>query len=184
MGDAQNINSVADDSISHAVAGMVLFMVPDPVKALKELDRVLESGGVLGFTSWVDNDWMRLFVEVCAAIAPKEVEAVRTQQLPDTWRSIKGVTSLVEDSGLTLVKGEEFACNMGYENAETIVNFLGKMVPGFREMLEAAAKAKNDDTERTKQDLIGQVVEKLKETYGVGPAEMKGTVLVVIARKA
>ena len=54
--DACDMKNVPSTSMSHVVAGLVLHMVPDPEKAVAEVGRVLQSGGVLSLTSWAGNE--------------------------------------------------------------------------------------------------------------------------------
>mmetsp|Transcript_32561 Transcript_32561/g.29417 ORF Transcript_32561/g.29417 Transcript_32561/m.29417 type:complete len:199 (-) Transcript_32561:393-989(-) len=45
IGDAQNLKNIPNDSIDFACMNYVLHHVPDPVKAVKEVHRILKPGG-------------------------------------------------------------------------------------------------------------------------------------------
>jgi len=50
--DAQDLSGGKDGDISHIMASLVYFMLPNPRKGLEEARRVLKPDGVLALTSW------------------------------------------------------------------------------------------------------------------------------------
>ena len=50
ISDAENLESISDESMDFIVAGQVLEHLPNPIKALKEFYRVLKRGGILYLT--------------------------------------------------------------------------------------------------------------------------------------
>ncbi|KAL6717806.1 hypothetical protein ACLMJK_003891 [Lecanora helva] len=61
--DAQAL-TLPENEFDLAFASLALFAYPDPVKGVRELQRVLKKGGVAAVTTWRDVGWMKGFREV------------------------------------------------------------------------------------------------------------------------
>lgn len=182
--DATNLEGIQNGSVSHAVAGFVLFMVSDSNRAMREIARVLQTGGLLALTSWKSNEWMDLCIDVCAEFASEATYAAAEQSLPRSWRTIDSVRQYVERGDLEWVSGEEFECGMSFESSEKVVRFLVGVVPQFREMVSIATEAmKEGSPEERKEVLIGGMIRKLQNTHGHGPGTMRGRAIVAVGRK-
>lgn len=56
--DAQNLNELADASVSHVFCTFVINFTEDPQKAVGEMHRVLRPGGVVGISTWSRVSWV------------------------------------------------------------------------------------------------------------------------------
>ena len=180
--DAMDLRGVSDDSISHALGGFVFFMVPEPLKALRETHRVLQKDGILALTSWQCNDWMSLCSEVCATVNPAGVQKRVDATLPVPWRSVEGVRGQLEEAGLKVEDVREFECGMGFDDIEKTVRFLVEKVPHFREMIEESVKVSGNG-ESGKRELEDEMIRRARERFGDRPGRMSGTGIVAVARK-
>jgi len=127
--DAQDLSAVSDNSISHATASLVLFMVPDSGKALSEIHRVLESGGVMSCSSWKKATWMNIAMEA----AGKDGDSFK---LPARWDDVDGTRKMLEDAGFVDVKVEEVETCLKYEDAGRLAEwFFGSKNPPLLALL-------------------------------------------------
>jgi ubiquinone/menaquinone biosynthesis C-methylase UbiE len=69
--DAQNLDKVASDSVSHVMGSLVYFMLPDPRKGLAEAHRVLSEDGVFACTSWAKVGWIEYTAQAAYAVRPE-----------------------------------------------------------------------------------------------------------------
>lgn len=69
--DVHDCAAFADDTVSHMLAGFVVFLVPEPAKALQAMKRALKPGGVLALSAWQESEWMDLMYY------PKKVRACK-----------------------------------------------------------------------------------------------------------
>lgn len=78
--DAQNLEKVASNSVSHMMGSLVYFMLPDYKKGLSEAHRVLSADGVFACTSWAKVGWMGFAIQAAQKITQKSIDSpVRTQ---------------------------------------------------------------------------------------------------------
>lgn len=77
--DAQNLEKVATNSVSHLMGSLVYFMLPEYKKALSEAHRVLSDDGVFACTSWAKVGWMEFVVQAAQTVTQKTITSpVRT----------------------------------------------------------------------------------------------------------
>jgi ubiquinone/menaquinone biosynthesis C-methylase UbiE len=71
------------------LAGFVLFMVPEPRTALKEIRRVLteeNGGGAFALSSWLDSEWYQIM------LLTNKFRSERKPMVPrKEWWTIEGV---------------------------------------------------------------------------------------------
>lgn len=72
--DAQDLSAIATDSMTHVMANLVYFMVPDFRKALAEARRVIRRGdGVFACTSWTfDIEWVKKLITAAQRVRPSQ----------------------------------------------------------------------------------------------------------------
>ena len=121
--NAQDLSAVPDASVSHYIASLVLFMLPDASLGLGEAHRVLEPGGVMSCSSWKHVSWMDLAMEARGKRASDF-------KLPQKWAEAESVRTLLEEAGFEDVVVEEVRTYMNVENAElTAAWFFGRETP-------------------------------------------------------
>jgi len=121
--NAQDLSAVPDGCVSHYIASLVLFMLPDASSGLREAHRVLEPSGVMSCSSWKSVSWMDLAMEARGKHASDF-------KLPQKWAEAESVRTLLEEAGFEDVVVEEVRTYMNVENAEaTAAWFFGKETP-------------------------------------------------------
>jgi ubiquinone/menaquinone biosynthesis C-methylase UbiE len=114
---------VPDASVSHYIASLVLFMLPDAHAGLREAYRVLEPEGVMSCSSWKSAGWMELVME---ARGKKGSDF----KMPEMWAEVGSVRALLEDAGFVDVMVEEVTTYMKVEQADVLAGwFFGKDSP-------------------------------------------------------
>lgn len=71
--DAQDMSCFANASFDVVTSAFGIFMIPDPKKALQEINRVLKPGGHFGFTVWGPVERMhfqRFIFQICQEMFP------------------------------------------------------------------------------------------------------------------
>lgn len=72
--DAQNLEKVATNSVSHAMGSLVYFMLPEYKKGLSEAHRILSDGGVFACTSWAKVGWIEFVIQAVGKATQKTIE--------------------------------------------------------------------------------------------------------------
>lgn len=161
--NAQDLSPVADSSISHASASLVLFMVPDSGKALSEILRVLEPGGVMSCSSWKRATWMNLAMEA----AGRDADSFK---LPARWDNVDGTRKILEDAGFVDVKVEEVETCLKFEDAGRLAEwFLGSKNPPLLALLKDLSEEQRIQAQATLAKLFEERKdERLGGVAGVG----------------
>lgn len=73
--DAQNLDKVATNSVSHVMGSLVYFMLPEHKKGLSEAHRVLSDDGVFACTSWARVGWMGFVVQAAQTVTQKTIDS-------------------------------------------------------------------------------------------------------------
>ncbi len=96
VGDAQELR-FEDDSFAHCLSLLVVNFIPDPKKAMAEMARVTQQGGVIAAAVWDYSDGMRMlrvFWDEAIALDPsadardeRHMPYCSENELVDLWRS-------------------------------------------------------------------------------------------------
>lgn len=104
VGDAQAL-SAPSTSRDVVVSALVLNFVPDRLKALAEMRRVVRPGGMIGFYVWDypgdGVEFMQAFWEVAAALDSRAEELAEGRRFP--FCTLDGLTNLGRQAGLTSI---------------------------------------------------------------------------------
>jgi SAM-dependent methyltransferase len=101
VADARTL-PLADASVDVAAAALMLNFVPDRVAALRELQRVVRPGGLIGFYVWDypggGMGFMRAFWNAAIALDPTAAELGEGGRFP--FCTAEGLTALCAEAGL------------------------------------------------------------------------------------
>ncbi|OBT63571.1 hypothetical protein VE03_07004 [Pseudogymnoascus sp. 23342-1-I1] len=97
--DAQDLAAFADSSVSHVLAGFMLFMIPQPRTALKKIRRVLtdeNGGGAFSMSSWLelDSEWYHIMT-LTNQFRPERPSL----KMPQEWLAVDGIRGELEGAG-------------------------------------------------------------------------------------
>ena len=168
--DAQDLSAMPDNSVSHASASLVLFMVPDSGKAVTEVYRVLESGGVMSCSSWKKASWVNLAMQA----AGKGADSFK---LPARWDNVDDVKETLEIAGFVDIQVEEVETSLKVGDAKTLAAwFFGSKNPPLLALLKDLSEEERVQAESMLARLL--VENKNERTGGV-----LGTGIVATGRK-
>ena len=173
MYNAQDLSAIQDSSLSHVMAGFMLFTVPQPQVALKEALQVLTTehgGGVLAATTWEGSEWMRL-MDAMTMIRPD----LKVWELPRAWRSTEGVRGEFQAAGFRDVDVRSMQTYMPFEDHTKQVNIFMSM-PLMTGLIEQMT-LKEKDRSRV------LMVQQMKVMYPQAPSRMAGTAIIGVGRK-
>ncbi|KAB8416351.1 hypothetical protein FH972_024872 [Carpinus fangiana] len=169
--DAQDLHGIQDGSFSHAMGGLVFFMLPDPQKALSETKRVLKEGGVIGLSSWKTSQWIDLMYGVS-----KESDDAMKATLTTSWSSTEGVVNQLEVAGFRDIQAVEVDTSMPYDSHEEFCNFLLTQLPHMKKITSTWPEEK---LRRAEQDTVAR----MKMMSPKAPGNLSGTAVVAVGRK-
>ncbi len=122
--DAEDLSSLPDASFDAALCGLGLMYVPDPVRALREQQRVLKPGGRAGAAVWGQRDrcaWAEIF--------PITDARVQSEVCPMFFQlGTKNVLAMsMEQAGFSDVRLERLDVTLPYASGEDLLGamFLG-----------------------------------------------------------
>ena len=170
--DATDLAGVADASLSHVMAGFVLFMVSDPQKALREARRVLGADGVLAQTSWRQSDWVDILAPALQVVRPD----LPLVGMPPVWNSADGVRGEMEKGGFRDVAVTEVATAMKVQDPRRLAEFMIRKVP-----MGAAYRAKMQPAEVERW--VEVYAEMIAEACPELPGTLNAVALVGVGRK-
>ena len=102
LGSATDLPSLPTASRDVAVAGLVLNFIPDRLAALREMKRIVRSGGTVGFYVWDYPGggvaFMRAFWTAAVTLDPAARELTEDKRFPFCTR--EGLAGLVGEAGL------------------------------------------------------------------------------------
>lgn len=169
--DIHDCAALTDESVTHMLAGFVVFLVPDPVKAVKAMKSKLISGGVLAFSSWESSDWQELMYY------PKKVRPDLVMPTPSVdWTQPDGVRKNLHEIGFSNVQVEQTEGHWPFTDYEEICRFILTKMP-----LAARVITQMSDEEVFQTHAL--MVSALKAKYPSVPAKMVGKATVAYCLK-
>lgn len=107
--DAQNLDKLSDDSFSHVLCTFVINFTEDPEKTVREMHRVLRSGGVVGIATWSKVSWVS-----CWQDAVRKVQGSDEYQAPLLFHhgtmDPEFMKEALKKAGFTDATAEPFEC--------------------------------------------------------------------------
>ena len=100
VGDAQDL-PFDDDQFDIAISGLMIKFIPDKVKAIREMKRVVRPGGIVALYDWDMDSNMnttRHFWSAVSEVAPERMEDRATDRTPMT--ETESLAQFFEQSGL------------------------------------------------------------------------------------
>lgn len=172
--NATDLSAFPDKSVSHAMAGFVLFMVPQARTALEEVRRVLtdeNGGGIFQVSSWEGSEWQELMG------FPGKVRPDRVMpQMPATWRTVEGVRAELETTGFKDVEVHKTEAYMPFESYDEVARFILTKFPIMGKM---TAEFTQEELHKTR-DLM---VDYIKSKHPSSPGKLVGTAIIGVGRK-
>ena len=114
--DVTRMNTVANGSVSHALANFVLFGVSDSSLALQEISRVLEPGGVFAMTSFSRVGWIDCMKSI-QRVTDKKLN-FPTLDPTNPWTNVEGVRQKLDTAGFIGTRAEEIEIVMEVDAIE------------------------------------------------------------------
>jgi SAM-dependent methyltransferase len=148
---------LADDSFDVALCQFGLMFVPDPVRALREMRRVLRQGGRLGVVVWSTADKVPCFSVTNRVLEPYMPAVPPEERLPaPTELGEPGVIDgHVVAAGFRDVAVERHTLDVVYEDAERYARMRLEMGPlGCQEAVE---KLNPDQREKLYRDMMAEL---------------------------
>ncbi|KAI1439029.1 S-adenosyl-L-methionine-dependent methyltransferase [Xylaria sp. CBS 124048] len=169
--DIHDCNALEDNSISHMLASFVVFLVPEPAKAVQAMKRVLAPGGIIAISSWRTSEWQDLMYY------PKKVRPDLVMPVPPTtWTSQEGVREQLEAAGFKDIKVVEAEGYMPFQDYGEICRFILTKLP-------LAARVIQQMTDEEVLQTFDLMKADLQAKYPSLPAKMVGKATIAYARK-
>jgi SAM-dependent methyltransferase len=172
--DATNLSAFLDNSVSHALAGFVIFSIPEADRALKEILRVLtdqNGGGVFAMSSWQGSEWAEL-MSFPSKVRPEKP----VMNLPPKWSTVEGLRAELEVAGFRDVDVHTIETHMPFDDPEEISRFI---LTQFPLMTQATADMTSEELEK----VLELMVEFIKSKHPSSPGHLDGTAIVAVGRK-
>ncbi|KAI1169432.1 S-adenosyl-L-methionine-dependent methyltransferase [Nemania sp. FL0916] len=164
--------ALADGSVSHMLCGFIVFLIPEPGKAIASMHRAMASGGVLAMSSLAGAEWMKLAnyptqirPDLAAPIGPANGCSAPNE-----------VRSHLEKAGFRDIEILEIQSYMEFDDYEFVTRFILNRLP---QATRAVAKMTNEEVMQTQQKMIAD----LKSWHPELPAKMLGKVNIAYCRK-
>lgn len=160
--DIHDCAELTDDSVTHMLAGFVVFLVPEPVKAVEAMESKLIPGGVLAFSAWESNDWQELMYY------PKKVRPDLVMPTPPVdWTQPDGLRKNLNKIGFSKIQVEQTEGYWPFTDYDEICRFILTKMP-----LAARTISQMSDEEVFQTHAL--MVSALKAKYPSVPAKMVG----------
>lgn len=172
--NATDLTAFQDNTVSHAFASFVLFMVPQARTALQEVRRVLtdqHGGGFFALSSWQGSEWMELMGFI-SKVRPEKT----MPKMPPTWRTEDGVRAELEATGFRDINVYTVETYMPFDDYDEIARYILTQFPGMSRMTGDMTR---EDLEKVR-DLM---VEYIKSKHPVAPGRLTGTAIIGAGRK-
>ena len=148
-GDASGLAALPSASCDVVVAGLVLNFVPDPSSALREMKRIVRSGGTLAFYVWDypggGIEFMRAFWTAAAALDPAAHDLTEDRRFP--FCTQEGLTDLAREAGLdaTVVALEAASIFSDFDDFWRPFTLVAGPAPGYCANLPSEARERLRD---------------------------------------
>lgn len=174
--DAHYLSAFADGSVSHVLAGFVLFMVPRPRVVLSEIRRLLtdeNGGGVFSMSSWLnlDSEWYHIMT-LTNQFRPER----KSMAMPREWLTIEGVQGELEGAGFRDVAVYPLKTYLPFQGYEQLADFMIYTFPNMDRMTAGF-------TEEEIAELRRQIIEYVKSKHPTVPSKLEGTAIIAVCRK-
>lgn len=169
--DIHDCTALADGSVTHMLAGFVVFLVAEPVKALEAVRRTLAPDGVFAFSAWERSDWGDLMYYP-VKVRPDLVMPT----LPTDWTQAEGVRGRLVEAGFRDVEVGSIEGYLPFTDYDEICRFILTKMP-----LAARVVAQMSDEEVLRTHAL--MVSDLRAKYPTVPAKMVGKATVAYCRK-
>ncbi|KAF7523235.1 hypothetical protein G7054_g11855 [Neopestalotiopsis clavispora] len=169
--DIHDCAAFGDDSVSHMLCGFVLFLVPDPAKAIHAMKRVVAPGGVVAMSSLQSSEWVKL------SMYPLRVRPDLKMDAPTNGcSSADDVTRRLTEAGFKDIEVIEIENYLAFDDYDMICRFLLTKLP-----MAARIIGQMTDEEVLKTQAL--MMDDLKTWHPTLPAKMVGKVNVAYCRK-
>ncbi|KAI0443020.1 S-adenosyl-L-methionine-dependent methyltransferase [Xylaria telfairii] len=169
--DVHKCDTLEDDSVSHMLAGFVVFLVPNPAQAIAAMKRVMVPGGVLAMSAMLGGDWAKL------SMYPLKVRPDLAMEVPSNGCSSReDVINHLKNAGFTDIEVIDVENYMAFDDYDVICRFLLNKLPMAA---RAIAQMTNEEIMKTQEMMVAD----LKSWYPTLPAKMKGQTNIAYARK-
>ncbi|KAL4882494.1 S-adenosyl-L-methionine-dependent methyltransferase [Aspergillus karnatakaensis] len=131
--DAQK-TGLPSDTFTHIFAALVFLGLPDSLAALDENLRILQPGGTLGFTTWVDVPWLLVVRAALDTISPDlrfpTSELFLSSIGSGNWRSVTWIESQLQERKMIDINVQAHTKTVAIE-AAGFVNMTMMIVPNI-----------------------------------------------------
>ena len=158
--DATNLIDVPSDHYTHAFCSFGIMMIPDALKALQEMFRVLAPSGTVGITAWHKVGWMPIFAECvaraksCSSSSSEKETATPPSPVTHRWSDASYLQKVLEDNGFQNVQVNVFESRMSLANQNDFI----REVLQSRWISPIIKDANLTDEEREKYDQVAPQV--------------------------
>ncbi|RYP13116.1 hypothetical protein DL767_010875 [Monosporascus sp. MG133] len=169
--DVHDCAAFEDDSVSHMLCGFLIFLVPNPGKAIAALKRVTAPGGVVAMSSFQTSDWAKLSnypFKVCPHLAM----AAPT----NGCSSAEDVIKHLEEAGFRDIEVVPTESYMAFDDYDAVCRFILTKLPM---PARALTQMTNEEVLKTHEMMVAD----LKTWYPTVPAKMVGKVDIAYCRK-
>ncbi len=172
--DAQELEGIEDDSVSHITGTHVFNLLYDSRKAFQAADRVLQPDGVVGMTLLAVAEWMELI-----ALAAKKIrgDSAPNFELPVTFSTVDGIREEFKRVGWESVYVEEVISNMDVTDSSKLINnFIRGGNPG-------ALKFVGGYSEEELDQFVEEWLRLMRERCPTEPRLLRGVSIVAVGQK-
>lgn len=144
--NSEDLKDLQEGHFSHVFSTFVIIFTQEPLKAYKEVQRVLQCGGAAGIANWSRISWVPLWEEAARAVRGNDYVAPNIFHGRTT--ELEAVEQDLKEAGFTNINVREFNCYHPDRDADTAVEtFYGMGNPSTKSLMEGFSSA---EIERTK----------------------------------
>lgn len=169
--DIHDCAAFDNETVTHMLAGFVIFLVPEPLKAIEAIKSKLTPGGIFAFSSWESSDWQELMYY------PMKVKAgLVMPRLPKDWAEPESVRKNLQETGFQNVQIVQTEGYWPITDYDEVCRFILTKMP-----LAARVIAQMSDKEVL--ETLELMVSDLNAKYPTLPAKMVGKATVAYCQK-